>query len=122
MNARLSGADLSLNNRVSKDDNASAELIEFLPESRPTQETSLITREEISNKRALLTKAMSTLGERELEILTARKLMDEPLTLDELSSKYNISKERVRQIENRAFEKIQSFMLAELPHQIEQRG
>jgi RNA polymerase sigma-32 factor len=48
--------------------------------------------------------------------------MDEPLTLDELSSKYNISKERVRQIENRAFEKIQSFMLAELPHQIEQRG
>jgi RNA polymerase sigma-32 factor len=65
---------------------------------------------------------MSTLGERELEILTARKLMDEPLTLDELSSKYNISKERVRQIENRAFEKIQSFMLAELPHQIEQRG
>jgi len=100
-----------LNNTVSQGDGNDAELIEFLPESRPSQEVRLINKEEATTKHRLLAKAISTLGERESEILTARKLQEDPSTLDELSIKYNISKERVRQIENRAFEKIQSFML-----------
>ncbi len=59
----------------------------------------------------MLTNAMQILNPREFEIITARKLKDSPMTLDELSVKYSISKERVRQIENKAFEKIQNFIL-----------
>lgn len=112
MNARLSGADLSLNSTVSSRDGTSqAEMIEFLPENRPSQESLMIHQQESINKHSMLTKAMQILNPREFEILTARKLKDSPMTLDELSVKYSISKERVRQIENKAFEKIQNFIL-----------
>lgn len=112
MNARLAGADLSLNATMnSKDDSSETEMIEFLPESRPSQEISMMNQQESSNKHLMLTQAMEILNPREFEILTARKLTDLPSTLDELSIKYSISKERVRQIENKAFEKIQSFIL-----------
>lgn len=111
MNSRLSGADLSLNTPISREDTGS-ELIEFLPEGRPSQETLLINQEDSVNKRKLLVEAMATLNARELQILTERKLKDSPTTLDELSNQYKISKERVRQIENKAFEKIRSFILA----------
>jgi RNA polymerase sigma-32 factor len=112
MNARLSGADLSLNSTInSKDDSSQTEMIEFLPESRPSQEALLINQQEAINKHTMLTQAMKILNPREFEILSARKLKDSPVTLDELSIKYSISKERVRQIENKAFEKIQSFIL-----------
>lgn len=112
MNSRLSGADLSLNSTInSKDDSSQTEMIEFLPEGRPSQEASLINQQEAMNKHTMLTQAMKILNPREFEILSARKLKDLPITLDELSIKYSISKERVRQIENKAFEKIQSFIL-----------
>jgi RNA polymerase sigma-32 factor len=112
MNARLSGADLSLNSTInSRDDSSQTEMIEFLPESRPSQEALLINQQEAINKHTMLTQAMKILNPREFEILSARKLKDSPVTLDELSIKYSISKERVRQIENKAFEKIQSFIL-----------
>jgi RNA polymerase sigma-32 factor len=118
MNARLAGADLSLNATInSKDDSSETEMIEFLPESRPSQEISMMNQQESSNKHLMLTQAMEILNSREFEILTARKLTDLPSTLDELSIKYSISKERVRQIENKAFEKIQSFILKNIQAQ-----
>jgi RNA polymerase sigma-32 factor len=110
MNIRLSGADISLNSYINSED-STTELLEFLPETRPTQEVSLINQEELRRKRKVLTQAMTILNERELQILTERKLQDSPTTLDDLSIKYKISKERVRQIENKAFEKIQNFVL-----------
>lgn len=109
MNTRLS-SDISLNDLVKRDE-GTAELIEFIPETRPNAEAMLITKEDSSYRKNLLKEAMSVLNERELQILTERKLLDDPSTLDKLSTKYNISKERVRQIENKAFEKIQNFIL-----------
>jgi RNA polymerase sigma-32 factor len=111
MNSRLAGGDISLNQPINHEDN-SGELIELLPESRPSQELALIRKQDSSIKHKLLTEAMTILNDRELQILTERKLRESPSTLDQLSIKYNISKERVRQIENKAFEKIQEFMLS----------
>jgi RNA polymerase sigma-32 factor len=111
MNLRLSGGDLSLNKQVGDELN-SGELIEFLPENRPNQESILINQQESISKRQLLKEALTVLNDRELDIFTERKLKDSPSTLDALSMKYTISKERIRQIENRAFEKIQNFILS----------
>lgn len=116
MSSRLSGPDISLNQQANNDENSS-ELIEILPESRPSQEIVLITKEEALIKHKLLNQALLVLNDRELEILTARKLKDDPDTLETLSMKYSISKERVRQIENKAFEKIQSFMLTNIQNE-----
>ncbi len=110
MNLRLTGGDLSLNQPINMQENK-VERMELLAENRPTQELAMISRQEASNKMQLLKSAMQILNPRELQILTERKLQDLPATLDVLSNKYNISKERVRQIENKAFEKIQSFIL-----------
>ncbi|WP_375330699.1 RNA polymerase sigma factor RpoH [Candidatus Tisiphia endosymbiont of Oplodontha viridula] len=116
MNSRLSGSDLSLNNLVnSGNDNSDSELIEFLPETRPSQELRLISQEDSVNKHNLLTQAMKILNDRELHILTERKLKDPPKTLDTLSIEYKISKERIRQIENTAFEKVKNFILQQMP-------
>ncbi|WP_341756889.1 RNA polymerase sigma factor RpoH [Candidatus Tisiphia endosymbiont of Nemotelus nigrinus] len=115
MNARLSGPDLSLNNLVNSDDDGGSELIEFLPETRPSQELKLISQEDSANKHSLLTQAMKILNDRELHILTERKLTDSPKTLDILSMEYKISKERIRQIENTAFEKVKNFILQQMP-------
>ncbi|WP_341753940.1 RNA polymerase sigma factor RpoH [Candidatus Tisiphia endosymbiont of Dioctria rufipes] len=116
MNSRLSGSDLSLNNLVnSGNDNSDSELIEFLPETRPSQELRLISQEDSVNKHNLLTQAMKILNDRELHILTERKLKDSPKTLDTLSIEYKISKERIRQIENTAFEKVKNFILQQMP-------
>jgi RNA polymerase sigma-32 factor len=76
----------------------------------PNQETELAETEELTQRRALLTEAMTGLNERERHILTERRLKDEPATLEELSQRYDISRERVRQIEVRAFEKLQKAM------------
>jgi RNA polymerase sigma-32 factor len=70
--------------------------------------------EELSKRQKLLTSAMSGLNERERHILTERRLKDEPTTLEELSQQYSISRERVRQIEVRAFEKLQKSMKAQI--------
>lgn len=110
MNLRLHPT-ISLNQQLSQDGNSGVELIDLLPESRPNQETLYIGNQDLNDKRKLLAKALDNLNSRELEIITKRKLSDIPSTLEELSSEYNISKERVRQIEARAFEKVQSFML-----------
>jgi RNA polymerase sigma-32 factor len=113
MNSRLSGGDISLNKPANNsDDSIGSEMVEFLPETRPNQEILLMNQQDSSNKHVMLTQAMKILNPREFQILSARKLKDSPTTLDELSIKYSISKERVRQIENKAFEKIQHFVLS----------
>ena len=117
MNSRLSGGDLSLNDPI-KNDDSSGELIELLPETRSSQEVIIMGQEDYRLKHKMLNQAMTVLNKRELEILTERKLKELPTTLDELSTKYKISKERVRQIENKAFEKIQAFVLAKAADKI----
>lgn len=113
MDIRLSSPDLSLNHVINKSQqDGEVEWIELLPEKRPNQEIVLAAREERANKHKLLSKAYETLNTREFEIFKARKLLENPLTLDKLSVLYGISKERVRQIENRAYEKVKNFILS----------
>jgi len=106
MNRRLASPDHSLNAPVRAD--SEGEWQDWLVDDQETQETELADREDIGNRRMLLGEALKTLNERERYILIERRLKDEPTTLEELSQQYNISRERVRQIEVRAFEKVQS--------------
>ena len=82
-----------------------------------SQETSIGEHEELSGRKALLSGALTTLNERERHILIERRLKDNPTTLEDLSQQYNISRERVRQIEVRAFEKLQKAMHAQVAEQ-----
>jgi RNA polymerase sigma-32 factor len=83
-------------------------------DEQETQETELAEREDMSNRRELLGEALKGLNERERHILIERRLKDEPTTLEELSQQYGISRERVRQIEVRAFEKLQKAMKTQI--------
>lgn len=105
MNQRLSG-DASLNAPMRADE-GSSEWQDWLVDDTPDQETTLGNSEEYDERMGLLTKAMSDLNEREKAIFQARRLRDEPATLEELAQEYNVSRERIRQIEVRAFEKVQ---------------
>ncbi|HEX4889032.1 MAG TPA: RNA polymerase sigma factor RpoH [Alphaproteobacteria bacterium] len=108
MNQRLAGQDNSLNAPLRMD--ADGEWQDWLVDDRPDQEAVLGDSEEFKIRHALLEDAMQHLSDREKEILTARRLREEPATLEDLSQQYNISRERVRQIEVRAFEKLQRAM------------
>ncbi|MEM6338318.1 MAG: RNA polymerase sigma factor RpoH [Pseudomonadota bacterium] len=114
MNQRLSGTDMSLNRSIDSDDDSSGEMIELIQETKPSQEVILEKSQVLNKQRKILAEAMQVLNEREIKILTARKLNDSPSTLDTLSNEYSISKERVRQIENKAFEKIQNYVLEKM--------
>jgi RNA polymerase sigma-32 factor len=105
MNRRLASPDHSLNAPLRAD--SEGEWQDWLVDEQDTQEISLAEREELGKRRALLKSAMTNLNERERHILTERRLKDEPTTLEDLSQHYGISRERVRQIEVRAFEKLQ---------------
>ncbi len=109
MNRRLGGADQSLNAPLQND--AEAEWQDRLVEPGIDQETALAEAEELGKRRELLEGALGILKERERHIFVERCLGDPPLTLEELSKIYGISRERVRQIEVRAFEKVQKNML-----------
>jgi RNA polymerase sigma-32 factor len=108
MNRRLSSPDHSLNAPVRAD--GEGEWQDWLVDDRDDQETELADRQEHSNRHALLIEGLTKLNERERHILTQRRLIDDPVTLEDLSQHYNISRERVRQIEVRAFEKLQKSM------------
>ncbi len=110
MNRRLSGGDASLNAPLRSD--GESEWQDWLADDTADQETRLAEREELGNRHTLLTGAMKDLTDRERDIIQARRLQDEPATLEELSQKYGVSRERVRQIEVRAFEKLQRGMKA----------
>jgi RNA polymerase sigma-32 factor len=106
MNQRLSG-DHSLNAMVSSGEEESPEWIDWLVDERENQEMQAIHLDEISKRRTLLDKAMTCLNQREYQVFIDRRLKEPPLTLEEISSNIGISRERVRQIEFRSFEKIQ---------------
>ncbi len=108
MNRRLSAPDNSLNAPVRAD--SEGEWQDWLVDDSDSQETVLAESEDMGNRKQLLGDALKTLNERERHILIERRLKDEPTTLEELSQQYNISRERVRQIEVRAFEKLQKSM------------
>jgi RNA polymerase sigma-32 factor len=110
MNRRLSGGDSSLNAPLRAE--GESEWQDWLADETPDQETRLAEREEMGDRHALLENAMVELTEREQEIIRARRLREEPMTLEDLSQKFGISRERVRQIEVRAFEKLQKAMMA----------
>ena len=105
MNRRLASPDHSLNAPLKAD--SDGEWLDWLEDESESQETMLAESEEFAKRRRLLSKAMKHLNERERHILTERRLKDDPSTLEELSKVYGISRERVRQIEVRAFEKLQ---------------
>ena len=105
MNRRL-GGDASLTAPL-RADSESGEWQDWLVDEGPNQETMLVESEEMDRRREYLEAAMDGLNERERRIFTARRLADDPLTLEELSSEFNVSRERIRQIEVRAFEKVQ---------------
>ncbi len=105
MNRRLSGHDHSLNSPLSAD--AEGEWINWIADDRDSHENSLIQNDELNKRRKILEVALQNLNERERQILIKRRLVDDPLTLEELSKSFGISRERVRQVEVRAFEKLQ---------------
>jgi len=108
MNRRLAAPDHSLNAPLRID--GDEEWQDWLEDTTPNQEIELGASEELALRRQMLGSAMETLNERERHILTQRRLTEEPLTLETLSQIYDISRERVRQIEVRAFEKVQEVM------------
>ena len=108
MNRRLAGKEKSLNAKIGEGDD---EWLDWLSDNSLDQELRVSQNQEMRAKKELMNKSMDILNEREKEILTARRLSEEAVTLDELSKKYKISRERVRQIETKAFEKLQTTML-----------
>jgi RNA polymerase sigma-32 factor len=110
MNRRMAGGDASLNAQVRGDGDGSAEWQDWLEDEHADQAAALAERDELEARQELLLEAMQGLSERERHILTERRLKDEPVTLEELSQEYDVSRERIRQIEVRAFEKLQKKM------------
>jgi RNA polymerase sigma-32 factor len=115
MNRRLSAPDNSLNAPIKMD--GEGEWQDWLVDDSDSQETEMAEREELTGRKALLANALKTLSERERHILVERRLKDNPTTLEDLSQHYDISRERVRQIEVRAFEKLQKSMKAQVAEQ-----
>ena len=108
MNRRLSGKEHSLNAPIGEDGD---QWQDWVVDKEMDQELRFAQQEEMGQRKDLLQDSLKILNEREKEILYARRLTDKPLTLENLSKKYKISRERIRQIENKAFEKLQKHML-----------
>jgi RNA polymerase sigma-32 factor len=109
MNRRLAGADSSLNAAVGED--GDSDWLSLMADERPNQEAVIVERDELEKRRRLMSQAFDTLNDRERRILALRRLQEEPSTLEELSHEFNVSRERVRQIEVRAFEKLKKALL-----------
>jgi RNA polymerase sigma-32 factor len=116
MNRRL-GGDASLNSPIKAGEGESGEWQDWLVDESDSQESMLIEQDEMDSRRSMLSGALGDLNDRERRIFTARRLAEEPVTLEELSTEFGISRERVRQIEVRAFEKVQGFVVAEAQRQ-----
>ncbi|MBX8827025.1 RNA polymerase sigma factor RpoH [Ochrobactrum sp. SFR4] len=111
MNRRMSG-DASLNAPIRASEGESGEWQDWLVDDSASQEQILIDEDELKSRRTMLETAMSKLNDRERRIFEARRLAEEPVTLEDLSTEFGISRERVRQIEVRAFEKVQEAVMA----------
>ena len=107
MNQRMAGNDRSLNVPLSRDGEGSGEWQDWLEDDSTDQETNFAEHEEYSARQGLMLEAMKGLNEREQRILQARRLAEPPLTLEDLAKEFSVSRERIRQIEVRAFEKLQ---------------
>ncbi|WP_347138824.1 RNA polymerase sigma factor RpoH [Paracoccus sp. SSK6] len=111
MNRRLSGGDASLNATVgSGDGESTSQWQDWLEDEDANQAEAFAESEELDTRRQMLMQAMDVLNDREKDILIERRLRDDPLTLEDLSARYDVSRERIRQIEVRAFEKLQDRM------------
>jgi len=110
MNRRLLGKEKSLNDPIKDEDGA--EWQDWLVDNKMDQEIVLSKRQELDHRKSLMSEAMSVLNQREKEILTSRRLSENVSTLDDLSKKHKVSRERIRQIETKAFEKLQKAILA----------
>ena len=110
MNRRMSGGDASLNVMVGSDGESASQWQDWLQDEDADQAGDYERNDEMSVRRDMLAEAMSVLNDREKDIITQRRLHDQPVTLEELSSQYDVSRERIRQIEVRAFEKLQNRM------------
>ena len=110
MNRRLSGGDASLNAMVGGEGDSATQWQDWLEDEDADQATAFAERDELDARRALLAEAMAVLNEREKDVLMQRRLQDEAVTLEDLSARYDVSRERIRQIEVRAFEKLQKRM------------
>ncbi len=110
MNRRLSGGDASLNAMVGTEGESATQWQDWLEDEDANQAEDYEARDEMQHRMALMEEAMEVLNERERDILTQRRLKDQPVTLEDLSGVYDVSRERIRQIEVRAFEKLQKRM------------
>ena len=115
MNRRL-GGDASLNSPI-RDDGDPGEWQDWLVDTAPNQEARMAEGEEYDHRHQALTGAMGVLNARERRIFEARRLAEEPMTLEDLAAEFGVSRERVRQIEVRAFEKVQSAVKSEIARQ-----
>ena len=110
MNRRMGGGDASLNVLVNTNNEGTLEWQDWIEDEDSDHAAKFADKQELDSRRVLLKSALTSLNQRECEILTKRKLIDDPLTLEDLSNEYNVSRERIRQIEVRAFEKLQKKM------------
>ncbi|MEM6307493.1 MAG: RNA polymerase sigma factor RpoH [Pseudomonadota bacterium] len=110
MNRRLSGGDASLNAMVGSDGESATQWQDWLEDESADQAGDYEARDEFTVRSEMLAQAMEVLNDREKDIITQRRLKDVPVTLEDLSGQYNVSRERIRQIEVRAFEKLQKQM------------
>ena len=110
MNRRLSGGDASLNATVGAEDDSATQWQDWLEDESADQAGDYEKSDELAVRSEMLMDAMSVLNDREKDVLTQRRLSEEPVTLEQLSGQYNVSRERIRQIEVRAFEKLQKKM------------
>jgi len=110
MNRRMSGGDASLNAQIKSDGDGAAQWQDWLEDENADQATDYAEKDEYEIRMGLLAEAMKDLNEREQDILTKRRLSEDPMTLEQLSKVYKVSRERIRQIEVRGFEKLQSKM------------
>jgi RNA polymerase sigma-32 factor len=110
MNRRMSGGDASLNVMVGGDEDGSTQWQDWLQDESADQAADYEQNDEMSVRSEMLNDAMGVLNDREQDIMTLRRLRDKPITLEDLAEKYKVSRERIRQIEVRAFEKLQNRM------------
>ncbi|QFT62231.1 RNA polymerase sigma-32 factor [Roseivivax halotolerans] len=110
MNRRMAGSDASLNAQVGQEDDSSMQWQDWLEDEDANQADDYAEKDELDARRAMLAEAMDVLNDREKDILTKRRLAENPQTLEDLSGEYDVSRERIRQIEVRAFEKLQKRM------------
>ena len=110
MNRRMGGGDASLNVLVNTNNDGALEWQDWLEDEDSDHAAKFADQEELNSRRELLEEALKSLNERESEIIVERRLKEDPATLEDLSQIYKVSRERIRQIEVRAFEKLQKRM------------